>query len=418
MLVSLFQAGQYGLLEERAHRLLAEDPKRGVVWKLYAASLAMKGAWQEALPAMLRATELLPEEAEGFANLGLAWFHAGKSQEAIQACQKALSLDPETGSAWGNLGIILRNEGRLEEAFEHQLKAASLTPGSAQVHGNLGIVSKELGRFEASINHFRQALILQFTHLKTLPPAALLARKPGPGRPVMPKTEAYQTLDVLRECLDAAGIPWCLVAGTLLGVHRDGDLLPNDKDLDVGIPAGVERARLESLLCNRAGFIHLPQVAIPMGQRNRHSMSFMLQATGVTLDVIFIHEEQDGRMVLGLDHVVSPMVCRIRHFEIGFSEWRGRQWPVPIPTESYLEDIYGPGWVRPDPGFDTVLSNPNRVPEAMPPTLCYGYSCLCYWLLEGNLVKSRAYCRQLLARIQDPLLKELGAWLESLEGNT
>jgi len=37
--------------------------------------------------------------------------------------------------------------------------------------------------------------------------------------------------------LDAAGVDYMLDAGTLLGIVRDGDLIPWDGDLDISIPA-------------------------------------------------------------------------------------------------------------------------------------------------------------------------------------
>jgi Tfp pilus assembly protein PilF len=412
----LFHAGAHGDLQEGARQLLEMDPSQGRVWKLYGSSLAVCGDWREALPALQRAREQLSDDSEVAAILGLAHFELGSYQESLEACQKALSLDAGSVSAWSTIGILLRHEGRLQEALQYQLKAHSLAQGSARVHGNLGVLYKELGQFESSIEHFRRALQLSFVQLQSAPADRLTSARPKEGRSGMPKDAAYKILDALRAYLDQEQVPWCLIAGTLLGVYRDGDLLPNDKDMDIGVSAKVDRGYLERLFCEKVGFVHLPQLGIPVEQRNVHSMSFIHSVTGITVDVILIHEEDDGRMLLGLDHVVSPIVCRIRHLDIGSFEWRGRPWPVPIPTASYLEDVYGPGWVKPDPGFDTVLSNPNRVPEAIPPTLCYGYSCLCSRMMENNWKKSLAYCRQLLARVPDPLLKDLEAWLVSLEG--
>src|SRR5665647_403454 len=65
---ALFSTGRYAELESRARALLGHYPDAGSCWKLLGISLHMKG--KDALPAMKKAAELLPNDAGVHNNLG------------------------------------------------------------------------------------------------------------------------------------------------------------------------------------------------------------------------------------------------------------------------------------------------------------------------------------------------------------
>lgn len=48
--------------------------------------------------------------------------------------------------------------------------------------------------------------------------------------------EIEAALMAIADTLDAASVPFHLVGGTLLGIYRDGQPFPHDKDVDLGIP--------------------------------------------------------------------------------------------------------------------------------------------------------------------------------------
>lgn len=225
----------------------------------------------------------------------------------------------------------------------------------------------------------------------------------------MSVTAARATLDLLRARLNDAGIPWCLLAGTLLGIYRDGDILPYDKDMDLAIPAAIERRRVIAALGESGEFEYRQRFR--QRSDDTYSMSFVHAKQGVTVDFFFLHPDGDHHFIAGVDHPAQPMLCRIRRFEFAMHPWRGTQWPIPAAPEQYLEDVYGDKWRQPDPVFDTVLSNPNRLPQSIPLVICHGYERLYECLLEHHWKRAAAYCRQLQARRPDPLLEAIARWL-------
>ncbi len=60
--------------------------------------------------------------------------------------------------------------------------------------------------------------------------------------------KAYALLIKATAMLDRAGVPYHLEGGTLLGLVRDGDLLPWDDDLDISVPSGFALKAYGALL--------------------------------------------------------------------------------------------------------------------------------------------------------------------------
>mgnify|MGYP000978789779 CR=1 FL=1 len=476
-LIHAFNAGRHAEVEARARELLTRQPDTGYAWKLLGAALLAqrkealaaleqavrllpddphahnnlgnvlneRGCHRQAEARYRGALALAPGFAEAHNNLGNALKRQDRMEEALASFRRALTLNPDFVDAHNNLGNLHRTLGRLEEAEACYRRALALRPDFAEGHNNLGCallglgrheeaiahyrqalasrpdyviahknlgnVLTEHGQFDPALAHFRQAIELQFERLRAQA-ANGIPFQPRPPRPPMSVTAGRATLDLLRARLDAAGIPWCLLAGTLLGIYRDGDILPYDKDMDLAIPAAIERRRVLECLSASGEFEYR--------QRFRHwsddtySMSFVHLKQGTTVDLFFLHPDGEGHFIAGVDHPAQPMLCRIRRFDFAPHDWRGTRWPIPCNPEQYLEEVYGADWRRPDPGFDTVLSNPNRLPESIPLVLCHGHERLHDCLLEQNWRRALAYCRQLKARRDDPLLDRIAGWLSGM----
>jgi Tfp pilus assembly protein PilF len=158
-LVPLLQAGRYEELERRARELTALDPASGGAWKALGVSLALQQ--RDALPALQRAAELLPEDAEVHANLGTGLLGAGRYAEAIASLRRALEIRPEDADAHSNLGNALRADGQIEAALASYRTAVRIRPGHAGSHSNLGNMLQSIGRPEQAVDSYRSALELQ-----------------------------------------------------------------------------------------------------------------------------------------------------------------------------------------------------------------------------------------------------------------
>lgn len=84
---------------------------------------------------------------------------------------------------------------------------------------------------------------------------------------------------------------------------------------------------------------------------------------------------------------------------------------MPVPTEQYLQDVYGLNWrqqVCTEAGVpydrcysDTMVCNPSRTPESRPRAISLGLIRLMHALDAREWAKAVAYCAQVLHR--DPL---------------
>jgi len=159
LLGALFNAGRYVELENCARSLLKPYPDSGVVWKLFGLSLQMQG--KDALPAMQKAAELLPNDAEAQGNLAALLRVRGQLDAAAASGRRALQIRPDFAGGHNNLGVILQDLGQLDEAAASYLRALEINPDFVEAYNNLGGVLKELGQLDEAAASYRRALELK-----------------------------------------------------------------------------------------------------------------------------------------------------------------------------------------------------------------------------------------------------------------
>jgi tetratricopeptide (TPR) repeat protein len=152
-------AGRFGELETDARRLVRRYPQSGLAWQILGLSLWRQG--KDSLPALERAAQHLPADAEAHSNLGNALRTAGRAEDAAAAHRRALAIKPDYAEAHNNLGSALQDLGRNEEAAASYARAIELKPALTMAHVNLGGVLRDLGQPDAAEARFRQALALQ-----------------------------------------------------------------------------------------------------------------------------------------------------------------------------------------------------------------------------------------------------------------
>ncbi len=160
-MISLFNSGQWGLLETKARDTVKRYPGHPFGWKVLGAILIKTGRLPEAIHPLLRSTNLSPQDAEAHSNLGNALKELGRLDEAEASYRLALALRPDFVEAHCNLGIALKELGRLDEAEACYRLALALKPDFVEAHCNLGIVLKELGRLDEAEACYRLALTLK-----------------------------------------------------------------------------------------------------------------------------------------------------------------------------------------------------------------------------------------------------------------
>jgi predicted O-linked N-acetylglucosamine transferase (SPINDLY family) len=155
-LVALYNAGRYAELENLTRKLIEQYPGSGFAWKALGASLRMQG--KSALPALQKAADLLPDDADCHNDLGATLQELGQFEGALTSYQRALELKPDLAEAHNNMGNALRNLGQLDRAAVSYRRALEIRPDYADAHNNLGNVLQDLGQLGDALASYRRAL--------------------------------------------------------------------------------------------------------------------------------------------------------------------------------------------------------------------------------------------------------------------
>lgn len=156
-LFTLFQTGRHLEMAAQARALLAEQPQDGDLWK--ALSVAQQMLGEDALPALRRAMELLPGDAELAANQGALLAARGRWAEARASYEQALRLQPRLAGAHNNLGNALLALGQPAEALAAFDAALALQPGLSAALGNRARALLALRRHDEAAAAFGQAIL-------------------------------------------------------------------------------------------------------------------------------------------------------------------------------------------------------------------------------------------------------------------
>jgi tetratricopeptide (TPR) repeat protein len=158
-LVALIEHNRLSEAESQAHAALAAYPDAGIVWKVLSVALVRQG--KEALPALRRAAELMPDDAEAQRNLGAALHDEGQWSAALESLQRSLALEPENPDALSDAADALRALGRTRQAVPLYQRALTRAPQLIEARNNLGNAFLELGRYADAVDCYRRACALR-----------------------------------------------------------------------------------------------------------------------------------------------------------------------------------------------------------------------------------------------------------------
>lgn len=108
-----------------------------------------------------RATELAPDFAAAWFDLGNAYLKRARRVDAIEAFRQATVLEPNNGIAWEKLASTMSSAGYPERAAEAFRKAIALRPNAAGFHMGYGHVMKTLGDQPEALRAYRTAIRLK-----------------------------------------------------------------------------------------------------------------------------------------------------------------------------------------------------------------------------------------------------------------
>lgn len=189
--------------------------------------------------------------------------------------------------------------------------------------------------------------------------------------------------DVLRdvcEVLQRNNINYFLDGGTLLGIMRDGDLLPYDKDMDIGIFPETTPEQVYSLFENRKGYTcKRPESAYEEEQQHWNIVVINTEKN-ITIDLFYFHKI-DNCLWNGFYNPYHPVMWRRSIFELAKHTHQGAYFMVPEDYKIYLSEMYGEKWMVPDQYFQSAVSALNLHPNCVAVSQVFGllkvYDALC-----------------------------------------
>ena len=390
-----------------------------------------------ALQSYDQAITLRPDDAKAHSNRGNVLQELGQFDAALESYQQALSLRPDLVEAWSNQGKALQELGRFDAALQSYDQALIIQPDLVEAHSNRGNVLQELGHYEAALVSYEQAIAFKPDYADVYANRGLLYKELGqlskakadlqmavqlffevirnqivPKRPQMIRPmsvpDAATALLEFKTLLDQHDIPFFFIKGTLLGIYRDGEQLPYDKDIDLGLPWDIDRNTLLELFEQSSEFT-------VQGNPSTAELEWNLVvehlSTGVTLDLFFFKPE--GQSVLcGFHQLPKPLLWKFSTFNLAPIQYHGAVFQMPHDPEKFLTEIYGEAWRIPDPYFDSVVSGLNLQEGCRDISLSYAYHRLYLQLSQMHWKKALGYCQQIRVIEAQTHLDELVDWLE------
>ena len=309
--------------------------------------------------------------------------------DALNRARAQRPDDPEVATRWCAAAIRL---GQAEKALRY---AARLYAGEGEVFRRahwariVGQCALRMLRLETA----QSAFALGIAHLSEM---AEGGRVPPPRAPrgddALTTDDAMPLLRTTLTRLAAEGIVAFPFAGTLLGLVREGRVLPHDKDLDIAVWLEQHTACCERLLA--LGW--QPHTDMPPYRGFR---SFSDPASGITLDIVGLERRSEERIVVtGYELPGYPTqyqsLRRLPWIEAeAHAEPEGTSWRIREP-EQVLTAMYG-NWQVPNPRWDSMISH-QGMDEVTLLVRCYGYDRMLARWSDGQLDRAWAYAHQLL----------------------
>lgn len=164
-LIGLLGSGQAAEAERLAAQMLLTRQDDGLLWKIL--GVAQMRQQKDALPALRRAAELLPQDTESRSNLvdelintGNRFRALGKRREALAALQEAVTRSPTRPDAHVCLGRAQLESRRIQQAADSFRNAISRQPTNVAAHLGLATVYRVQGSASEASASCERALAL------------------------------------------------------------------------------------------------------------------------------------------------------------------------------------------------------------------------------------------------------------------
>ena len=129
------------------------------------------------------------------------------------------------------------------------------------------------------------------------------------------------------------------MAGTLLGVIRNGDFLDHDNDIDIGIIGDNDAEQIKNILIEN-GFTFYKEFGI-----KGKSLEYRFFNGGIQLDIFFYYEDGDQIYFAASSNNGEYYKYIFDKFNIVTTNLKNIRVNVPSNAEKYIETQYGLDWM-------------------------------------------------------------------------
>lgn len=155
------------------------------------------------------------------------------------------------------------------------------------------------------------------------------------------------------EIFEKLGVTYWLAFGVALGFHRQDDFIPYDSDIDMCVKLDFDNFEQSKQTINKIWDAFTDEYFRPIrivsfGEVDKYTMqASFINEHRVPIDIFFLYENIEK------DHVVQfneKGILRFRkeHIDaIKKVKFKHGTFPIPTPTDEFLEDYYGSDWKTP-----------------------------------------------------------------------
>jgi len=302
--------------------------------------------------------------------------------------------NPEVAHRWCMLALQLGQPGKVLPYAARLYREATDPMLRIQWARLVGMANFRLLKLEDTASAFSVciALLIEQAEAGFIPPSIPIPSFNNQFASGEAELLLWETSAKLAE-LDLPAFP---ISGTLLGLERDGRLLPFDKDIDLAIWTPHFSACCSSL--NLLGWQPISnQLPFETFKGFKHLES------GITLDVYgIVRDSNNHRQRMGYTLNEYPSEYQsIRSFRwqdlILKDSPAGKVWYLNHPHD-FLEDLYG-DWRIPNPWWDSTISS-KCIDKYTLLVRCFGYDRLLKRWISGQMSRAWGFAYQIA--LQDP----------------
>jgi tetratricopeptide (TPR) repeat protein len=114
--------------------------------------------WAEPISFYEYTMKFAPDSSRLRADLGVAYYNAGRKEDAINSFKTAIKMNPHYAFAYNNLGAVFNSMGKFQEAVEPLKRAVAYQDNYAVAYYNMGNAYKSLNKYKEAADAYENAV--------------------------------------------------------------------------------------------------------------------------------------------------------------------------------------------------------------------------------------------------------------------